>query len=402
MRLHRDERGATAVVVTLLSVFLLVLSGFTVDFGQSFMAKRNLQKAADAGALAAAQVLTQYSGTCNQVKSNATAIGAAHAAATKYKDKNRESYLEDSRELTGVDGFKVDCDPQLKVLRVNYGLEGDTNSLFGPLAGGSSTVTTSRTAEATVDVSPRTNQAVRPLAICSAQLPPPIGGIDQFVRLDYPKNSVTLPSTCPAKTGAGNWWTVDCPEEKTGSTKQMEDQVLNGCDSGVGVVPGQEDTLTPGELTVKLEDACDSGAYQNEECLGGDPGNIDSGSVVNSWKKLVDTHEVAIFPVFCAPPQCSSSTTHGSGTNATYPVYKLISAVICGYHFSKTERYHVTDGPCAGLPTTMQAGNDTSGNDVNYMIIKYVEFRTSGSNGESECALGAECDGGLRRTRLTG
>lgn len=393
----RDERGATLIVVAILATMLLVLSAFTIDFGQAFLSKRNLQKAADAGALAAAQELTQYKGTCANVISNSTALAKAHAAANEYRNLNRESYLPASTEIE----FDVKCDPALKVLLVEYGVKGDTTSLFGPLAGGSSTITTDRRSEATVDVNPRTNQGVRPLALCSAQLPAPNSGT-QFVRLDYPKNSTTLPAGCPAKTGPGNWWTLDCPEEATGSTSQMVGQILNGCTDGVSVVPGQEDTLTPGELTVTLEAECDGGSAGSETCLGGDPGNIDAGQVVDSWKHLIQTEEVSLFPVFCAAPQCSGSTIDGSGTNATYPVYKMVAAVICGYHFSNTERYHSSAGECSGLPTSMYAGNDTSGNDVNYMVIKYVNERTSGSNQESECALGAECDGGLRRTRLTG
>lgn len=392
----RDERGATLVIVALMATFLLVLSGFTIDFGQAFLSKRNLQKAADAGALAAAQALTQYPGTCSNVISNSTALAEAQTAAEEYRELNRESYLPDSTEIE----FNVRCDPALKVLVVEYGVEGDTESLFGPLAGGSSTVTTDRRAEATVDVNPRANQGIRPLAFCSAQLPAPGSGV-QFVRLDYPKNSTTLPAGCPAKTGPGNWWTLDCPEEATGSTSQMVDQILNGCTDGVSVVPGQEDTLTAGELTVTLEAACDEGSDDSETCLGGDPGNIDAGQVVDSWKTLIQTEEVSLFPVFCAVPQCSASTIDGSGTNATYPVYKMVAAVVCGYHFSSTERFHSSAGECSGLPTSMYAGDDTSGNDVNYLVIKYVNERTSGSNEDSECALGAECDGGLRRTRLT-
>lgn len=394
---RRDERGATAILVAILATTLVMISAFTVDFGQAFMSKRNLQKGADAGALAGAQALTQFPGSCATVASNSTALTAAHTAADAIGKANRESYLPASAETE----FSVTCDPNLKVLEVRYGLKGDTDSMFGPLAGGSSSITTDRRAQATVDVSPRTNEAVRPLAICSAQLPPP-SPTEVFVRVDYPKNSVNPPPGCPAKTGPGNWWTLDCPEEATGSTSQMVDQILNGCDEGVSVVPGQEDTLTEGELTVRLEAACDSGSAGSETCLGGDPGNIDAGQVVDAWKTLVQNETESIFPVFCAPPQCLESTTQGTGTNATYPVYKMIAAVICGYHFSKTEKYHSAAGLCSGLPISMHAGNDPAGNDENYLVIKYINMRTSGSNAESECALGAECDGGLRRTRLTG
>lgn len=400
MSRSRDERGATVVLVALLSVSLLLVSGFVVDFGQAYVSKRNLQKAADAGALAGAQALTKYPGTCSHVISNSTAINEAHDAADEYGVANYDTTKVGYYDSTETE-FSVTCDPALKVLLVKYGLEGDTPSHFGPLAGGDDTIVTTRRAEATVDVSPGAKEGVRPLAFCSAQVslspPPPTY---PFLRLDYPKNSVKLPSTCPAKTGPGNWWTLDCPDEGPG--EQMKDQVLNGCANPVMVVPGQEDTLTPGELTVVLEGECDSAGGGTESCMSGDTGNIDAGQVVpQGWFHLVEDQTVSLFPVFCAPPQCSDSTSDGSGTNATYPVYKMISAVVCGYHFSASEKKHSTSGECAGLPVSMQAGNDPSGNSENYLVIKYINERTSGSNVDSECALGDDCDGGLRRTRLT-
>ena len=120
------------------------------------------------------------------------------------------------------------------------------------------------------------------------------------------------------------------------------------------------------------------------------------------WKKVIDAEEIAIFPVFCAVPQCSESSIEGTGTNAVYPVYKMVSAVVCGVHFSKTERYLSTTGQCAGMPSLYTSEEWEAGNDTNFLLLKYVNERTSASNGESQCALGAECDGLLRRTRLTG
>ena len=77
----RGDSGAVAVLVGILAIFLLGLSAFTVDLGASYVSNRNLQKAADAGALAGAQVLTKTKGTCNSVASNSTAVAAAHQAA---------------------------------------------------------------------------------------------------------------------------------------------------------------------------------------------------------------------------------------------------------------------------------------------------------------------------------
>ena len=68
-----------------------------------------------------------------------------------------------------------------------------------------------------------------------------------------------------------------------------------------------------------------------------------------------------------------------------------------------TEKYHSTTGKCAGNPYLTPAPTRIGSNGNNYLVLKYIRVSASGSNQESECALGADgCDGGLRRTRLTG
>jgi hypothetical protein len=388
----RDERGATAIVVGILSVFLVGISAFTVDMGAAFVSNRNLQRAADAGALAGAQALTQYSGDCYSVSSNTTALTAAHTAAV---DVAQENYPEASWSETA---FDVRCDPDLRVLIVEFGNQGTTDAVFAPIFGGADEVTTSRDAEATVDVAPGAGENVRPLAICSAAIGDTEPGT--FVQIFYPGHGTKSPAQCPKPKSAGNWWTLDCPEDRTGSTGTLEDQVRNGCNDPVTVIPGQADVDTPGQLTVVLEDACPSAPIGSETCMSGDPGNLDSGHIASAWKDLVDTQKESIFPVFCTPPQCSEDTVSGSGTNTVFPVYKLVAAIVCGYHFSKKEKHHSTTGKCAGNPFLAASDPDgSSGN--NYLVLKYISARTSGSNTGSECALGAECDGGLRRTRLT-
>ena len=396
---RHDERGAVAVLVAILAVFLIGLSAFTVDLGAAYVSKRNLQKAADAGALAAAQVLTAYPGTCDQIRSNSTAVQKAHDRAIEIAQLNYpdDSWTEESAR------WSVTCDPNLKVVLVKFGNSGTTPTRLAGVFDGNDDITTDRDAEATVDVSPYTGEGVRPLALCSAQItvsPPP--STYPFVRVDNPKNSVFLPPGCPAKTGGGNWWVVDCPDEDPG--EQTLDQIRDGCGNPVSVIPGQEDTLTPGELTLVIGGECAPGDDE-ATCLSADTGQIDSGLVFPEWKKLIDDETPAIFPVFCAVPQCSASTIEGTGTNAVYPVYKMVSALVCGVRFSKTERYVRTTGECSGIPGGMYTAAEwdaNNGSGINFLLLKYMNERTSGSNQESECALGSECDGGLRRTRLTG
>ena len=396
MKEPRDDRGAVAILVGLLAVFLIGLSAFTVDLGAAYVSNRNLQKAADAGALAGAQALTTYPGSCDNIRSNSTAVTAAHNAAIAIAKKNYPdaSWTEDTTK------WSVACDPKLKVVNVTFGNTGTTSARFSGVFGGASSVTTSRDAQATLDVATYAGEGVRPLALCSAQVTVvPKPATFPWVRIDAPKNSTKLPASCPAKTGGGNWWVVDCPDEDPG--EKVEDQVADGCENPVSVIPGQEDTLTPGELTLVLDDEC-APKDDSDTCLSGDTGNIDAGHVFDSWVDLIDDETVSIFPVFCAVPQCSASSIEGTGTTAVYPVYKMVSAILCGVHFSKTERHLSTKPACSGMPSLYTSAEWADGNGTNFLLMKYVSERTSGSNEESECALGSECDGGLRRTRLTG
>jgi Flp pilus assembly protein TadG len=54
MRALRDERGVTAVIIAILMVVLLGMGAFVIDVGALYQERRELQKGADAGALAVA------------------------------------------------------------------------------------------------------------------------------------------------------------------------------------------------------------------------------------------------------------------------------------------------------------------------------------------------------------
>ena len=391
-----DERGVVAVLVAILAVFLIGLSAFTIDLGAAYVSKRNLQKAADAGALAGAQELTKFPGTCNSVASNSTAVDAAHQAAIKIAKKNYPdlSWVEDAT-------WAVKCDPRLKVLLVTFGNSGTTKARFTGVFNGQRELTTNRGAEATVDVAPGVKEGMRPLALCSASFDPAyMDRSGDFVRIHFPGAGRVPPEACNVNL-SGNWWLTDCPGERVGAAggpSGLEDQIRNGCPDPVSVIPGQDDATTPGALTVVLDDACPTAPEYSETCMSGNPGNITQGQTPDAWKDFIDSGQEGIFPVFCAPTSCSAVTATGNGTNTIFPVYKLVSAYMCGFHFDATNRYDSPHANCSGNPFPT-AGDNTSNN---YFVFKIINFRTSVSNKESECALGADCDGGLRRTRLTG
>ena len=74
-----DDRGAIAVVVCLVMVVLLGFAALSVDVGSIHAAKRRLQNAADAAALAIAQDCGR--GACGSPASTATTFAVANAGA---------------------------------------------------------------------------------------------------------------------------------------------------------------------------------------------------------------------------------------------------------------------------------------------------------------------------------
>ncbi len=176
------------------------------------------------------------------------------------------------------------------MLLVEFGNQGTTEAVFAPIFDGDEEITTTRDAEATVDVAPGTNEGMRPLALCSASFDPAyMERNGQFVRIHFPGAGRVPPASCNVSL-SGNWWLTDCPGERTGAAggpDGLVQQILNGCEDPVSVIPGQADATTPGQLTVVLEDACPTAAQYSETCMSGNPGNITQGQTIapgrTSW-----------------------------------------------------------------------------------------------------------------------
>ncbi len=92
---------------------------------------------------------------------------------------------------------------------------------------------------------------------------------------------------------------------------------------------------------------------------------------------------------------------NGGGDGTMYPVYKLASAQICGYHWGpKNSGAYVSAGPhdlCDGADATSGTSTD------NYLLLAFTQLQVSGSTADTDtCAPGDDtCDAGLRRVLLT-
>lgn len=144
----RDERGAIALMVSLLAVVLLVISAFTVDFGMVYKTKRQLSTAADAASLAADAVYKKdYAGVCSAagLTAQTTVRTAAEAAAD-------DLFMQNYPEGTAADGAISDVKCAGAGVEVTYTASGKSNSPLGGLVSGSDTITTGGTAAASYTV----------------------------------------------------------------------------------------------------------------------------------------------------------------------------------------------------------------------------------------------------------
>src|SRR5689334_19628053 len=218
-RAQQDERGAFAVLFAMLAVLLLVLSAFTVDLGQAYVSKRQLQTAADAGALSAAKVFQGQTMTCTQATSNTAIKSAAQVAAAKWAQLNR----------AGAVGSTVQfgCDAN-GGLTVDYSVSGTTPQVFGGLVTGHSTITTQRAAQVTV--AGGGGGPLRPWGICSGitktmnqvVFVPTLGASTTVQGQD----SATL---CGTTNPPGGWWVAQCSTGQGNGTGDTETAVAQGC-----------------------------------------------------------------------------------------------------------------------------------------------------------------------------
>jgi Flp pilus assembly protein TadG len=390
----RDERGAVAVAVAPIVLVLLICAGFVTDFGAAYVSKRQLQTASDSAALAAASVYAESNMGCAAMVADTGLRAIAQQRADEYRLRNRPGSVASP---AAIDVACVDGN-----LRVTVTAAGTTATAFAPMFGGTKTITTARTATSALEPTTQIGTGLRPLGICSADLPDGGAITGNVVRINAPGDGHSPPAGCPVDN-PGNWWTLDCPEERIGGTSLIEQEIKFGCNEPVSIVD-QSAATTPANRTSILVAACPNSPLHSEKCLSGDPGGLDSGQIEAAWSYLIDNQVRITMPIFCAPPVCSGSTVQGTGTNAVFPVHKLAAIVVCGYHFGKqsTKQYQPNTNPdCAidqaGEPPVVTTDNSTD----NYMVVVYKRVLVSGGTGPSTCQLGdATCDTGLRRVRL--
>jgi hypothetical protein len=395
---RRDESGAIAVVVAVLALAVMGMAAFVTDVGVAYANKRQLQNAADAAALGAAGVFAnEQFRLCADIRSNGLAEAEAEALA---KTTSNRTVLSPG-VLTQFDATCANGD-----LTVRTTVTASSPNIFGGVLGRDGDYEVFRSAAAVVEAG-LTGPRLRPLALCAADLPDNAVPGTVF-RLYAPGDGLSPAGSCPIPPNPGNWWTLDCPLEGNDDghgNSALEDQIRDGCSTPINVVAGQG-TLSGTSLNTHLANACPSASTVTPyQCLSGDPGQPDAGQVETAWEDLIDSGLTVPIPVFCSPSpgRCATSSVIGTGTNAIFPVHKLISVQVCGYHFGdQPSRKYVgnSGGHCAGYASDMNNLMADGSNDI-YLLMVAQNLQVSNVTANSECDLGDDdCDGGLRQVRM--
>jgi hypothetical protein len=397
-----DEQGAVAVIVALLIVVMVGLGAFATDFGLAYTSKRNLQKGADAAALAAASEVIKRAGaqTCQQVESRWATDATFRNQLTSVAD----SYAQENRPDATHDAMEVRCSSDGKRIEVLYTAGGTTPRLLGAVYG-TGDYTTSRTAVADLFV-PGSVTGLRPYFICDSDLAR-LKATTGIVQIRYEKDSG------PCGTFPGNWYTANCP--KFQGNGDLTEYTLNGCQDEVKIIEPVPPATTVTQLVVQQECSPSLKTKVPSGCLVSNPGNIASGSsqsdqgVIAAWDYLLTLPAIAV-PVFnplwktwADGANTSDCKTSGQGANGCYPVQAIAGVKVCGYRWQNKNgidpENSVPGSVCAGVAASLAAIPDND--KANYLWLKLTSVQVSGSTKPSSCAIGdTTCDGLTRSTRL--
>lgn len=389
---EHSESGAVAVTVAALSLVLVGVGAFTLDFGMSYASTRQLQTSADAAALAAANYLKSQPGTCATIVVTSSVITTARDTADSIMLENRAGSTRERMDVTCVNGGRS--------LQVRYVSAGSTPSFLGPIFGRTGGYASSRPATALVEV-PDSAIGVRPYAICAAQIPAGLPSVVYKMELPALGNSL-----CPGADSSGNWWSVDCPEAFSNGTSDLGDTTVNGCSGVIRIVPGQTTTpaRTPIGLRTYLEGYCTA---RNASCLSANPGNLRGTPIVNAWDTLIDKKEPILLPVFCGglpTGLCDrAAVVNAGGNNAIYPVQSLLGVIVCGYHWGSKNNDAGMTGICGGANNPLGLRSSTGDSNDNYLLLRSVPISISGGDSTvTTCGIGdPTCDRGARRVFLS-
>jgi len=383
----RKDDGAVAIMVAILTIVLVGMAAFATDFGLAYANKRNLQKAADAAALAAAGAvisnLTSPNEGCASVAARFTAnTGNLRTTLQTLAD----SIASQNNNRSTRTGMTVACSADNKRIEVSYSNTGTTPALLGGVFGASN-VNASRTATADVFTSP-SGFGLRPYALCildEAALLAAQNTSTKWVKVNYPN------AGCGSY--GGNWYSLNCPGD--GNNGLLDTNTLNGCSTEVGIIPQFDSAglaLAQSTINASISSQCTSAASRTQvipaDCMLADPGNLASNGITSAWDVLLTKPSITV-PVFdptwntfadTSVPACKSG-----GNNGCYPIKAIAAVKVCAYRFQNKKSTVAPDSICPGLTQAMV--NAGPNRDALWIALT-APIQNQGTSGPSGGAVG--------------
>lgn len=371
---RRDDDGAVAVLVALLSVVLMIVGAFTVDLGFAYAQRLALQTGADSAATSIVRaeqrkMLLNPTTTCAQLAANDGASASAIAlnqitSNTIYGDAPTSAQVTATLSCVGASSG---------ILQAAVSVTYPTKSILGGFAGFSG-YTLNRQATAVLGAVNGVTGFL-PLALCTNQAQAVVSDAMSDVparSTTYRHELVNLTKVWPTGTpcangGSGNWGWLDCQGNNANS---IANGILNGCPDTITLDP----STTPPSFIAS-----------------GTPGDkLNSGPVDNAMAAIMG--QVRVVPVY--------SSVSSQGNNASYTIIGFLSVRLCGNQANNktnTGACYVTTDPLA-VTATNPTGNVALVSDS--LQIQYVDY-TPVSDISSLCGLGTvTCQFNVTKTQL--
>ena len=342
-RSSKSDRGAVAIMVTLLSVALIGVLAFVADFGMAYANKRSLQNGVDAAALAAAQEILEGSSGDDDCSTMVSTTPGASSTASIIFSENADA----DASLAGG-GIAVACNDPFLPNRVVVTATGEQTSpgFFGGIFDAGDI---GLTQTATAVVGPAgTVLGMRPFAVC-----------EQVAKLreTAPTSVVTIDfsnADAGCGTASGNFGTLDI-EGGSGSPgiPEVREWIEDGYPDPVPTVP---------PFTFEGRTGTPSVSYSDQ------------------FAGILD--EAIVLPVY--------DIRSGPGSNAVYNITGFVSVQVCAVKLGPSS---LEAGAC------MEPNAVTASSSKRFLQFRFIQFIPVGEL-NLECELNTSCDPGLRVVKL--
>lgn len=399
---QREDKGATAIIVAMMTIVLFGLTAFAVDIAMAFANVRSVQNGTDAAALAVARKIAAEveDQTCAEIETAYTNDTASQSVADEYFKENVPA-ARASSPTASVDDIKVECEEvysesvnatiEQVVVHVSGSL--DSPVIFGGVVGATEdSIGLTRVARAIVGPAGSV-MGLRPFAVCQTDAQALIAlGEGGAVTLAFTNKdespskkddeSPEDPDEAICNSASGNWGLLD----------------LSGGGGGMDSVNKCDDFQKAKEaLICWIRDGYPE-ALSDPMSLPAQTGN--SFTAAETEIESIINEEIAV-PVFDKIFNPKDDEKSPSGNQSIYNVIDYIGIKICAYQLGGGSGRGPSE---CGDPAEWNARTSTyselkGGGSVSYIQIMYTKPIVVGDL--ATCSFGSlDCNTDVRVVKL--